>query len=305
MKKQLISLAMGLIILGLLIWSINPKKFFELIKTTKIEYFLLAGVFYFAQDLFQMLKLKIVFKKSKPLKLFFSHMSGMLFSNITPARAGYFYTVYSLSKRGIGSVDKNTGSIIWLQGIMVLIKIFCLGSAFFYLSLSIKIPVYLLLAFIPLVGLVVISFIILYTKMPNKILKKIPLVNKAVKYLDRIQEAIKHLKVSDIAWIIVFDLIAWVLLGFQVFLISKSIGLDIGYLLSLFLHPVLTAIMLIPISPGGLGFTEGGNMLIFKLLGYPSISAVALVVLMRANSITVDSIGLIDLLWKENGKKKD
>jgi len=63
----------------------------------------------------------------------------------------------------------------------------------------------------------------------------------------------------------------------------------------LMLQPLLTAVLLIPISPTGLGLAESESALIFSLLGMESGIGVAFLLLFRINSIFVDSIGLIDL----------
>ena len=84
--------------------------------------------------------------------------------------------------------------------------------------------------------------------------------------------------------------------------IAKSLNLDISVLMALFFQPVLATAMFIPISPGGLGFAEGGGALLFKILGYTPEAGAAFILLIRLNSILVDSIGLIDMRAKDKAK---
>lgn len=83
-------------------------------------------------------------------------------------------------------------------------------------------------------------------------------------------------------------------MSLQWFLILVSLGVGVDFLMVLMLQPLLTTVMFIPISPGGLGVVEGGGALLFNLLGFGSESGAVFVLLVRFNSVLVDCLGLLD-----------
>jgi uncharacterized membrane protein YbhN (UPF0104 family) len=61
------------------------------------------------------------------------------------------------------------------------------------------------------------------------------------------------------------------------------------------MHPLLSAIMFVPFVPAGLGLTETGSALIFRIIGLTTADGVAFMLLVRAGMIIVDAFGLIDM----------
>jgi uncharacterized membrane protein YbhN (UPF0104 family) len=84
--------------------------------------------------------------------------------------------------------------------------------------------------------------------------------------------------------------------GFEWYFIGLSVGINqiswIGYLL---LHPLVTAMSFVPLTPSGFGFQEGVNVGLLFLLGVPLAEAVTFTFLARFLLILQDLVGLYPL----------
>ncbi|MCK4634267.1 MAG: flippase-like domain-containing protein [Candidatus Aenigmarchaeota archaeon] len=120
--KKIITTIIGFLILGILLYSFGIEEITSILLKTNITYFILAAISFLFVEILSAIKLKLV----SPLKfsqLFLSHMGGMFFSQITPARSGYFYTSYSLGKKENKNVSEKIGLITLVQAIMMISKI--------------------------------------------------------------------------------------------------------------------------------------------------------------------------------------
>jgi uncharacterized protein (TIRG00374 family) len=115
------------------------------------------------------------------------------------------------------------------------------------------------------------------------------------------QDSRKDMNAKKISSIVLLNLVGWFLVGAQWYLLAKSLSIGINYWDAFMLQPLLSAVMFVPLTPSGLGITEGGSALLFTLIlsSIPSVQAkaagVAYILLVRLNSIMVDSFGLIDM----------
>jgi uncharacterized protein (TIRG00374 family) len=94
--------------------------------------------------------------------------------------------------------------------------------------------------------------------------------------------------------IILITLICWILKGFEWFFLGHALGITqipwIGYFL---IHPLVTALAFVPITPAGAGIQEFGIIGIFTLLlGIAPAQAGAFALLSRGLLIFEDLVGL-------------
>jgi len=310
-KKNLIAFGIGILILVYIVYALEPRKILDALLGTRLEYFLLAGLFYFLNEVMAGLSLKIIISPHISLpEAIISHMCGMFYSNATPGRVGYYYTAFSISKKTETSRSGNIGILTLFQGINFLIKVFLCILAVVYFSsfiMDTKSQTYLLLvSLFPILGVFLI-FLALYTNIFNRLLVKIPILKNFIKYITLMQDAVRGVEKEKILKLIILVLFGWVFMSAQWFLLAVSINLNIGYLTALMLQPLLTTVMFVPISPSGLGLAEGGSALLFKTVGLTLANGVAFMLLVRINSIFVDFFGIIDMKIHGNlfGKKVD
>jgi len=294
MSKKIINVFIGIALLVLVFYFFGFENILQVLSKVNLFYFFIAGGFFLISEVFAALKLKLV-SPLKFSKVFFSHLGGMFLSQMTPGRAGYFYTSYSLAKKENTSISGKVGVVSLIMGLMMLSKVFLIILAIIYFSFLFEIPNYLLLSFMMPILIVLLVFFVLYSKKSRNILSKIPILNKFVKYLELMQNAVAEISFKKIIKIMVLDIFGWLFWGFQYYFLINSLGYTIPFVTCLMLQVIFSAILFIPISPNALGLGESGSALVFGLLGFEPMLGVAFLLLLRINMFLFDSPGMIDL----------
>jgi hypothetical protein len=308
-RKQTLKLAIafgiGLLILFYLFWSMGFDNISRLIMKIRLEYFLYAAAVYLVSEVVAAYALKIALKSRLRLRRILpSHMCGMLYSAVTPGRIGYYYTALAIAKKTKESRSKNIGILTLMQGLGFFVKVVSCLIAVLYLSARFINPAsrdYLLMAsFVPIIFAIVIV-LILYTNIVSRALMRVPSLRRFLKYVTNMQHAVKEVSGGIILRLLLINLAGWFLVGLQWFYLAKSLDISLSYWDAFMIQPLLSAVMFVPFTPGGLGITEGGSALLFALMipQIPPVQAsaagVTFVLLTRLNSIAVDAIGLIDM----------
>lgn len=296
--KTILTAVIGIVILAALFYSIDTNQMLATLSQTNLIYFILAGVFYLINAFILAIKINLVKTKEMIMSIkdiFFSSQAGMLFSDVTPGRAGYAYTSYSMAKKTNTGISENLGRIALIQGLMMATKVVMIIIAFVYFSYIIQIPTIFLIAVLVPVAIVALIFIVLYTELSHNVLERIPVVKRVTKYLDMMQTAVREISKKNIAKIIVLDFVAWIFVALQFYFLAMALNFQLPFIISFMLVPLLSVINFIPVSPAGLGLTESGNVILFTLLGYSPAIAVSFALLWRINNIVFDLTGLYDL----------
>jgi uncharacterized protein (TIRG00374 family) len=294
----------GILILFYVFSTMGFEKIVGLLSRIDPVYFLAAAFVYFISDILAALSLKVAVEGLKIRKALPSHMCGMVYSAVTPGRVGYYYTALSIAKKTQQSRSRNIGVLTLMQGIGFLVKVVLCLVAVVYFSRYIVSPEavnYLVIAsLVPLIFVVAIM-LVLYTKVVNKTLSRIPFVGGFMTYVASMQEASRNVSARKIVYLILLNIVGWFLIAVQWFLLSGSLGLQTNYADILMLQPLLSAVMFFPFTPSGLGITEGGSALLFPMIlqALPvkeaNAAGVAFILLVRLNSVFVDMFGLIDM----------
>jgi len=296
--REVIPFLIGFLVLAVLLYTLDVGKVASLILNANLLYFAAALVTYLVCEVLAAVTLRLLFK-GRLAFLLPCHMCGMLYSSLTPGRVGYYYVAYSLSKKLGRSVSSNAGVLTLMQAINFFLKVIFSLTAVVYFSLyfiSVEAKYYLLLVSIAPVLFVLAIGIFLYTDIPLKIIGSRPgLFAKARTFIMSMQDASRSVGVKVILKVMVLSCLSWLLLGFMMWMLTKSLGLDVAYLSCLMMHPLLSAVMFIPFVPAGLGLTETGSALIFKIIGLSTADGVAFMLLYRAATIIVDAFGLVDM----------
>ncbi|HIE33739.1 MAG TPA: flippase-like domain-containing protein [Candidatus Altiarchaeales archaeon] len=300
--KRILPLIVGIIILAYIPIILDTEKILELLFRIKIEYFLLATVFYFLIEITVAIILRISIEgagKISIISLLLSHMCGMLYGYATPGRVGYYYVAFSLGKKLKISRSEIIGILTVFQGLNFFIKIILCMIAVAYFStylISDESKLYLILVSLSPIIAVIGVILSLYTDIANRIFSRISFLRFIVEYIERMQRSSRTLskeKILKMAFLVFFG---WFLMSAQFLFIAFSLNIvNIDYINALMLQPLLTTITFVPISPAGLGVAEGGSSILFKIIGLTLENGVAFMLLVRFNSIIVDSIGLIDM----------
>jgi len=300
--KTLISFFIGI---GVLLYIFKKIGWSNLSLITKVEpkCFIAASFFYIVTDILAaMMLFTLMPKEVRSLgfpSIFLAHLAGMLYSNATPGRVGYYYAAFSLARKAKVSKAGNIGLLTLFQGINFFVKAIATILAILYFSsLLIKDMLLGLVAIVVPIFFVFVILIFLYTNLPRRIIAEISFLKPLSLYLERMQNACKNVEKSRILAAIFLSFLGWLTMALQWYFIALSLGIKIDFLSVLMLQPLLTAIMFLPISPSGLGFTEGGSALLFKFLGFSLSEGVVFMILIRINSLMIDSFGILELCEK-------
>jgi len=295
--KNILAFIIGIVILVYLLSTLGIGRILSLLVGIRLEFFLLAGIVYLLHESIAGIVLKIALGgKLKARKLIPAHMLGMLYANATPGRVGYYYTALSIARKTKSRRSGNVGIITLFQGMNFLTKAFlCLLAVIYFSGFipNLRSQLYLLLVSLAPVLFLSGILIALYTKIFNGVVIRIS--PRLEEYLEAMQSAVREIEKERLLKMLSLMLLGWVVMSSQWFLVAKSLGIEIGFLTVLMLQPLLTTVMFVPISPSGLGLAEGGSALLFSIVNLDPAAGAAFILLVRFNSILVDSLGLIDV----------
>ncbi|CAG1002713.1 MAG: hypothetical protein MPEBLZ_02185 [Candidatus Methanoperedens nitroreducens] len=303
MKKLhlFIQIIIGVSIIAFILNKLNLNEIFEVLKKTDLSYFIMACLSYLFLDLILALRLSYLLKKigheMKLKDVFLSHMGGMIIGDITPGRSGYFLTPLILRKKSGVPITEGMACIFAPQGIEFILKVAGAVAAIIYLSFYLNIEKnFIIYAGIGSVILLVVGILMLLVswnneKMTSKFLVRIPFLNKFTENLSSFKDRSILIK-DSLNIILILYTMGWIFAALQWYFLGKAIGIEISFFIFFLLHPLITILMFVPLSPAGLGLMEGGIILVFSFFGISPALGMAFSVLVRVSILVVDIIGL-------------
>jgi uncharacterized protein (TIRG00374 family) len=224
-------------------------------------------------------------------------MGGMIVGDITPGRSGYFLTPPIMKKTSGIPITDGMACIFAPQGIEFILKVGGAAAALIYISsISNVSKNFIISAMIGAILLFAVGIIMLLLSwqdedISSKFLSKVPILNSFTGNLSFFKKKSILIK-NSLDKILILYMIGWFFATLQWYFLAKAIGIDISFFAIFLLHPLITILMFVPISPAGLGLMEGGVILVFSFFGISSAAAMAFSVLVRINILFVDLIGL-------------
>jgi uncharacterized protein (TIRG00374 family) len=316
--RILLQIAVMLAIIGGLLWYVGITSLVDTLSQMKLEYLPLAFLAYFGINVLFTLRLGRVLRREGYHTSFgrtlLAQYGGMLTSGVTPGRSGYFLTpVYlrdqevptSVSLSGILGIQtveflfKVFGGVLALAFLIETVDLFAINQSLFILS---AMGVVLMLVGAALLGAMSWSqrVINLFNRIASsRFLRRFTgsLVGKIEEYKQSSQRTRKT--VPEIA---AFTFACWVLKGFEWWLLGLALGISqIGYLGFFLLHPLVTALGFVPLTPSGIGFQEGAIVAVFIVLGMNPAQAVAFALLSRVLLIVEDLAGVPQIAKSASG----
>jgi uncharacterized protein (TIRG00374 family) len=246
----------------------------------KLEFLLVAFLAYFGINLLFVVRLKLVLAKDGAKTSFFKTLlaqyAGMLTSDVTPGRSGYFLMPLYLKDQDVPT-SKTLSTILGIQTIEFLAKVIGGIGAVIFLIERIQLETWQLSVAALGIGLMLTGAclmaaltwsdraISIFNRIANsRFLKRFTggLIGKIEEYKESATKTRKA-----IPEIILITMGCWVLKGFEWYYLGLAVGIIqipwIGYFL---IHPLVTALAFVPITPAGAGVQEFGIVAIFGLL---------------------------------------
>jgi uncharacterized protein (TIRG00374 family) len=303
MKKLriFIQIIVGISIIAFILNKLDLKEVIAVIGKADFTYFILACISYLLLNFVLAFRLSYLLKKIghniKYFNVFLSHMGGMIVGDITPGRSGYFLTPPIMKKKSGIPITDGMACIFAPQGIEFILKVIGAAAALIYISSFSNVDSnFIILAMIGAILLLVVGIFMLLLswheeKVSSRLLSKVPFLNNFAVNLSFFKDRSILIK-NSLDKILVLYLIGWFFATLQWYFLAKAIGIDISFFAIFLLHPLITILMFVPISPAGLGLMEGGVILVFSFFSISSAAAMAFSVLVRINILVVDLIGL-------------
>lgn len=303
---------------GVLLWYVGIDSLYNALLNIRVDYLALSFLMYFGINVLFTVRLRYVLAKDGVKtsfgKTLLAQYAGMLTSDITPGRSGYILTPVYLRDQKVPS-SKSLSSILGIQTIEFLTKVIGgIGAVIFlvetvpaqnwnqfgtFAGVNIGLLIAALGIILMLAGAILMAAftwskraISLFDRIANsRYLKRFAggLMGRLDEYKDSAQKTQKTIPI-----IAALTLACWILKGFEWFFLGYALGITqipwIGYFL---IHPLVTALAFVPLTPAGAGVQEFGIIGIFTLLlGVPLAQATAFALLSRGLLIFEDLIGL-------------
>jgi glycosyltransferase 2 family protein len=292
------------------------------VLTIKIEYLALVFVAYFCINLLFTVRLRRVLAKDNVKTTFgktlLAQYAGMLTSDVTPGRSGYILTPVYLKDQNVPA-SKGLSSVLGIQTIEFLVKVAGGVGALIYLVNFVSpatwnemfpqtiagINLGLLIAGLG-IGLMLVGAIVLALFTWSK--RAISVFDRIAKsrYLKRFTGGLmgkleeykesSHSTRSAIPEIILLTMLCWILKGFEWWFLGLALGINLPWIAFFLIHPLVTALAFVPITPAGAGVQEFGIIGILGLLGVAAGPAGVFALMARGLLILQDLVGLPQII---------
>jgi uncharacterized protein (TIRG00374 family) len=304
--RFLLQIIVMVIIIVALLWYVGISSLVATLSTIKMEYLIAAFLAYFGINLLFAVRLKRVLGREGARaslgRTLLAQYAGMLTSDVTPGRSGYFLTPVYLMDQNVPTSVSLSG-ILGIQTVEFLFKVFggILALVFLVETASLSgtlfvvgvVGVVLMLA--GAVFLAALSWSKRVISFFNRIARSRFLARFAGGLIGKLEEykqsAVRTRKaIPEIA---LLTLSCWILKGFEWYFLGLALGItQIGWLGFFLLHPLVTALGFVPLTPSGIGFQEGAIVGVFVLLGMSMPQALAFALLSRVLLIVEDLVGV-------------
>jgi uncharacterized protein (TIRG00374 family) len=321
--KIVVQVAGTVAIFAVLLWYIGIGSLYDALLTIKVEYLALAFLMYFGINIFFTIRLRRVLDKGGVKtsfgKTLLAQYAGMLTSDVTPGRSGYILTPVYLRDQNVPA-SKGLSSILGIQTIEFLVKVIGgIGAAIFLIKvvpagnwpsatiLGVNVTFFVIGLGIALMltgALLLAAFswseraISIFDRLANsRYLKRFTggIMGKLEEYKDSSQKTR-----AAIPEIFGLTMVCWVLKGFEWYFLGVALGITISsnfaiaWLGFFLIHPLVTALAFVPITPAGAGVQEFGIVGIMSLLFVnPATGAIgAFAILARGLLIVEDLAGV-------------
>ncbi|MDD5171624.1 MAG: lysylphosphatidylglycerol synthase transmembrane domain-containing protein [Candidatus ainarchaeum sp.] len=308
--QLLLNLLLSIALFAVIFYLVGFDKIATVLVSAKPEFFVFALMVYFVLNLVMAYRVKIVLESIgdtlSTFEVFKSSLAGMLASDFTPARIGYFFTAFSLSARHKIPFEKTLLSIFGPQLFDFMIKVTS-AAILLYLIISMAGGDILLNAIVLAVfaGAIISAALLVFYPPLLKLLapfESLPLVPHIFNFIRRMH--LHSHKVLAVKWkIAAITIVCWLIKGLEWLFLSKAVGIQLsGDLISdlLFMmvfQAALTIIQFLPIPTlAGAGASEAGFAAALLPFGVPLETAVTFGFLTRIVMIAVDSLSLPVLL---------
>jgi len=310
-NKQLLlaaELAISLAIVAALLLLVNVADVLGVIAHANIAFVLGAVLTYVLINVAMTIRIRLILAhmghRIALLPAVTANFAGMLVSDFTPARSGYFATAFALAANHKIPLDKAVVSILGPQMFDFMVKVGAGTVAVIYLISILNLGAAglagILLGVAALASMLVFGVLLLFSKKFVALLsfiKKLPFGAKAYGLMHRMQENAVSVRALT-PQIVALLAVTWALKGVEWWCIGEAVGMQPNvnvhpYVFYLFLQPLITLLQFIPTPTlAGMGVSEAGAVAVLAQFGVPAPVGAAFAILTRSLMVLVDLVGV-------------
>ncbi|MBD3389948.1 flippase-like domain-containing protein [Candidatus Micrarchaeota archaeon] len=240
------------------------------------------------------------------VSIFKAHLTGMLLSDITPARSGYLSTALVMHRNYKISSEKAMVSILGPQAYDFIFKILIGGIALLFLIEYAMIEN----GWVMWAGVAGLSFVLLVMLLLMysrhflnffSFSESWPFLGKLYSMFHRVQDH-SGVVIKKTPILLFLLVVTWTLKALSWYAVAKAlhITLSIPYpeeVFYFFFQPLVTMLEFVPTPTlAGLGFSEAGGVLVLSLFGVTAAQATAFMLVARLKSTLVNLPGIEEAL---------
>lgn len=292
-----------------IIINVGIEKIVNTFTIIPFYFFIIAILPYFLRLLITAYKWKYIAKKQKMdfslTYLMKINMISTFYGNVTPGGFGGYIRIFYLRKKSKASLEKCLVNMLLdlVTGSTSGFLIASIGAIFFMEAL----PGVFYVFFVYLIFNTTALVVFIKKRSGSKILKIFirPLIPKRYKEkidktFESFYEDIPRLRDLILPYIIEFGI--WLILALQVYIIAQPFSLGIPFHIFFLIHTISSAaIMILPITVGGLGIREGVFVVLLSTYGIaPEVAVVISLSGYIVKMIIPTSAGMIMSLKKDS-----
>jgi len=302
--KTLLKILLAVFLIAFILYNLKIDVLIETVQEVNILWILLGGLLLFSAHLIIVSRIKYVlgkFYKISTKKVFWSHFFGYLIGQITPGKLGYFSMAYAFKKDKI-PYPLSTSVLLLCQLVSFTIQMILAGFCVIYLASAVETTgiIYMLLILGWVLDVIVLTLLFLKygTWKFTGLIKRLPKGMKLLKFINSLSRDFSDIK-RYVPVIFILTFFSWIAGGISWWAYGMALGVDLPFFVYILLNPLISSLTFIPITPGGIGIAEAGNVLIFSYLGIGAEKGFIFMVLDRAINLIISLLGLKVLLSKK------
>jgi hypothetical protein len=273
----------GIILFVYIIINVGVDKIVNAFTIIPFYFFIYGTIPYFLRLIFTSYKWMYIAKKQK-MDFSFSYlmkinMISNFYRNVTPGGFGGYIRIFYLRKKSKESLEKCLVNMLLdiVTGSTSGFLLASIGAIFFLEALPGVFFVFFVYFILNATALVVF----IKKRSGSKILRIFirPLIPK--KYKEKIDKSFESLyedipRLRDLVLPYIIEFFIWLVLALQVYIIALPFSLGIPFHEFFLIHTISSAaIMILPVTVGGLGIREGAFVLLLSVYGIaPEIAVV-------------------------------
>jgi uncharacterized protein (TIRG00374 family) len=310
-KAAIAELLLSLLLIAALFYFTDMGKVAAVVSHLDWKWLLAALAFYFSINVCMAIRIWVLLadmgKRLPYMKVLMAHFSGMIASDFTPARSGYFTTAFVLSRNNALELEKTMVSIVGPQIFDFLLKVTAGAIAFWYLltyalgdntgQSVIYAVVFGIFAIAMMIAVMVLSLFSPRFLRLIGFVKRLPFGAKLHLLVENIQNNSDSIK-RHIGLIVGLLLLTWLFKAAEWYALAQAVGISPNVpfnalIFFAFLQPLVTILQFAPLPTfAGAGFSEAATVFVLLQFGVTAEAALVFALLTRGIMILVDSLGV-------------